>query len=85
MNKHHFILEINESIPGIELKDEDIVYDYKDTSNLEQVGGSVLASVGPDTGEITITYKGKTNTYLAGDGTTFPNEFIKDYNSGVYN
>lgn len=84
MQKHEFIEEINRTIKGINLTDDNIEYIYKDTSNLPELSGNTVAAVGRWTAEVTITYNGKTKTYQAEDGTTFPCEFINDYNDGYY-
>lgn len=81
MKKHEFIKEVNDTIEGINLTNEDIDYIYKDTSNLKDTGD---ITIGYLTATVTITYKGKKKTYQAGHGTTFPCEFIDDYNNGYY-
>lgn len=84
MQKETFISEINRTIASINLTDDELIYEYKDTSSLPELSGNTVAAIGRLTEEITITYKGKTKTYKAGDGTTFPCEFIDDYNNGYY-
>lgn len=84
MQKKEFINEINRTVPNINLTDEEVDYVYKDTSNIPELGGNTVAAIGRFTAEITITYKGKTKTYRAEDGTTFPCEFIDDYKNDFY-
>lgn len=86
MNKTAFINEINDTLK-ISLNPDDVEYDYKDTSGLrDHLGGNTVAAVGPDTGEVTITYfpTKKSKKYDAGHGTTFPCEFIKDWEAGYF-
>lgn len=84
MDKNEFIAEVNRSIKEINLTEDDIEYRVNDTSNLPPVSGSTVFVSGRDTSEITITYNGKTKVYQGGDGTTFPVEFINDYNNGFF-
>ncbi len=84
MQKDEFIAEVNRTIPGINLTDENIKYIYKDTSNIPAVSGKTIVSVGRLTADVTITFQGKTKTYQAEDGTTFPNEFINNYKAGYF-
>ena len=84
MQKEEFIREINRTITEIDLKDEYIEYAYSDTSNFPELYGNTVAAVGPLTADVTIRYKGKTKTYKAEHGTTFPCEFISDYQNGYY-
>ncbi len=84
MQKNEFIAEINRTVPRINLKDEDIEYIYRDTSNLPELTGNTVAAVGILRAEVTITYNGKTKMYQAEHGTTFPCEFIDDYKDGFF-
>ncbi len=84
MNKDEFIMEINETLPDINLKDTDFEYTEKDTSNLPELSGNVVIIAGPLTSEVTIKYNGVEKTYKAGHGTTFPCEFIDDYKKGIF-
>jgi|GEM_PF-1094012 len=79
MKKQEFIEDVNNTINGINLTDDNIEYIYKDTSNLP-----AAPAAGPLTAEVTITYNGKTKTYPAENNTSFPKEFIDDYDGGYY-
>ena len=70
-NKIKFIDEVNATQPNINLKDEEVVYVYKATSETFA--------------EVTITYKGKTKIYRIGHGTTSAAcQFLIDYKNGFY-
>ena len=77
--KEEFIAEINRTVRNIELTNDAIDYTIKDTSQAH-ADRSLFAI----TKEITITYKGKTKVYQAGHLSTFPYEFVTDYESGFY-
>ena len=83
MTKTEFIEEVNKTIPNINITDENIEYTYKDKSDYAMSGNNL--NITQIQGEVSIKYNGQCKTYQSGHGTTFPSDFITDYNSGYYN